>query len=240
MSHRVLTISFVIGLLFMGVSVADAESIALKQEGGTFVVPVLINDKITLNFTVDSGAADVSIPADVFSTLIRAGTVAKNDLMDTRVYQLADGSQRQSQRFRIRSLRVGSLELRDVVASVAPPAGILLLGQSFLARLGSWSIDNQHQVLVINELPILNTTYPSSRTDDVAPPSQWVSFSTTVNDDRETFVDVSSIRVSDGIRRAWLRSAFAPHAKGAVWQRKRTSYELMRDAINCGEETFRL
>jgi hypothetical protein len=28
-------------------------------------VPVKINNALTLNFTVDSGAADVSIPADV-------------------------------------------------------------------------------------------------------------------------------------------------------------------------------
>jgi predicted aspartyl protease len=51
----------------------DAESIPLSMQGGTFVIPVLINGQITLNFTIDSGAADVSIPADVVSTLIRTG-----------------------------------------------------------------------------------------------------------------------------------------------------------------------
>jgi hypothetical protein len=63
-------------------------SIPLKPEGGTFVVPVLINDKITLDFTLDSGAADVE--------------------------------------------------------------GTLLLGQSFLSRLQTWSVDNQRHVLIIN------------------------------------------------------------------------------------------
>jgi clan AA aspartic protease (TIGR02281 family) len=145
-------IGFVIGLVLACASLANAESIALKQEGGTFVVPVLINDKITLNFTIDSGAADVSIPADVFSTLVRAGTITTADLRDKGLYKLADGSQRTSQRFRIRSLQVGNLTLRDVLASVAPPSGSLLLGQSFLARLESWSINNQRQVLEINQL----------------------------------------------------------------------------------------
>jgi clan AA aspartic protease (TIGR02281 family) len=134
-------------------SAANGESVALQQEGGTFVVPVLVNARITLNFTVDSGAADVSVPADVFSTLIRTGTVTKSDFIDVQVYQLADGSERRAQRFRIRSLRVGSLELRDVIASVAPPSGTLLLGQSFLARLKSWSIDNQRHVLEISQQP---------------------------------------------------------------------------------------
>jgi hypothetical protein len=40
--------------------------VALKKQGGIFVVPVQINGAITLDFTVDSGAADVSVPADVF------------------------------------------------------------------------------------------------------------------------------------------------------------------------------
>jgi hypothetical protein len=43
----------------------DAEGIPLLVQGGTFVIPVQINGQITLNFTIDSGAADVSIPADV-------------------------------------------------------------------------------------------------------------------------------------------------------------------------------
>jgi predicted aspartyl protease len=53
----------------------------LKKEGGTFVVPVQINGAITLDFTVDSGAADVSVPADVFSTLARTGTIRNSDII---------------------------------------------------------------------------------------------------------------------------------------------------------------
>jgi hypothetical protein len=127
------------------------ESIPLKPEGGTFVVPVLINDKIPLDFTLDSGAADVSIPLDVYSTLQRAHTISKADLLEPGVYELADGSTQRQVRFRIRSLKVGSVELRDVVGSIAPPKGSLLLGQSFLSRLPSWSVDNRHHALVIGE-----------------------------------------------------------------------------------------
>ena len=130
---------------------ARAESIPLIRERGTFVVPVVINDKIRLNFTIDSGATDVSIPANVFFMLTRAGTISESDFLDTRVYELADGSRQTSRRVRIRSLRVGNTEIRDVVASVSPQEGISLLGQSFLSRLRSWSIDNQRQVLLVNE-----------------------------------------------------------------------------------------
>jgi predicted aspartyl protease len=44
----------------------------MEQEGGVYVVPVRLNGAITLNAVVDSGASDVSIPADVVLTLMRA------------------------------------------------------------------------------------------------------------------------------------------------------------------------
>lgn len=127
------------------------ETVPLKSVHGTFVVPVLINGQITLDFTVDSGAADVSIPADVFSTLVRTGTIRTADYMDTREYELADGTKTRSRRFLIRSLRVGGVELQGVAASVAPTDGVLLLGESFLSRLGTWAIDNRRHLLVINQ-----------------------------------------------------------------------------------------
>jgi clan AA aspartic protease (TIGR02281 family) len=130
---------------------ADAESILLKREGGVLVLPVQVNNAITLNFTIDSGASDVVIPLDVFSTLSRAGTITSKDMLDSQTYELADGSHQKARRFRIRSLKMGNLELHDVVGSVAPTGGTLLLGQSFLSRLSSWSIDNQHNLLVVGE-----------------------------------------------------------------------------------------
>ena len=62
--------------------------ISMRRVGGINVVPVLINDAITLNFVLDSGAADVSIPANVVSRL----ALADADFIGQRKYQLADGS----------------------------------------------------------------------------------------------------------------------------------------------------
>jgi uncharacterized protein YecT (DUF1311 family) len=128
----------------------DPNAIPLSVQGGTFVIPVLINDQITLNFTIDSGAADVSIPADVVSTLIRTGTIRKSDFMGQRTYRLADGSTVPSATFVIRSLKVGNHLLENVTASVASADADLLLGQSFLRRFNSWSIDNKRQVLLLD------------------------------------------------------------------------------------------
>ena len=97
--------------ILLSCGAAYADSIPLIHSQGTLEVPVVINGKISLNFTIDSGATDVSIPAAVFSTLTRDGIVSSQDLLDKRVYKLADGSGELSQRFRIRSLRVGKLEV---------------------------------------------------------------------------------------------------------------------------------
>jgi len=87
----------------------SAESdVSLKKVGGTFVVPVEINGAITLDFTLDSGAADVSVPADVFSTLTRTGTIRDTDIIGKQTYILADGSETKSTTFTIRSLKVGN------------------------------------------------------------------------------------------------------------------------------------
>jgi predicted aspartyl protease len=121
----------------------------MQRQGGTFVVPVIINNAITLNFVVDSGAADVSIPADVVSTLMRTGTLKAADFYGKRTYVLADGSEIPSQTFRIRSLKVGDKVVENVNGSMASAKGDLLLGQSFLRHFKSWSVDNNRNVLVL-------------------------------------------------------------------------------------------
>jgi clan AA aspartic protease (TIGR02281 family) len=110
--------------------------------GGTFLVPVEINGRMTLDFILDSGASDVTLPSDVFTTLKRTGTVKESDVVGQRTYRLADGSKTQSDTFTIRTLKVGDIIIENVTASVAPSQGSLLLGQSFLQRFKSWSIDN--------------------------------------------------------------------------------------------------
>ncbi|MGH9772257.1 MAG: retropepsin-like aspartic protease family protein [Candidatus Acidiferrales bacterium] len=133
----------------------------MKADGGAYVVPVTINNAIKLNFIVDSGSADVSVPADVVLTLIRTGTIDHSDFLGNRTYQLADGSSLPSPVFRIRSLRVGCMSVSNVTASVSPVRATPLLGQSFLGRFRSWSVDNKNHSLVLKE--IKGTSYQVKR-----------------------------------------------------------------------------
>jgi len=116
---------------------------------GVYELPVRINGVLTLKFILDTGASEVNIPADVASTLLRTGTITESDFLPGQLYELADGSILKSSRFTIRELDLGGIRISQVPASVGPANGSLLLGQSFLGRLESWSMDNKRHVLII-------------------------------------------------------------------------------------------
>jgi len=141
--------------------------IPLEESGGTFVVPVTINDTISLKFTIDSGASYVTIPSDVASTLVRAGTITQDDYVGSDTFVLADGSEVPSPEFRIESLKVGNLVLHNVIASITNSKGSLLLGQTFLSKLQNWSIDNKRHVLVLAAED--QTTPPMNQAGDGIP-----------------------------------------------------------------------
>jgi predicted aspartyl protease len=48
-----------------------ADQILLEQEHGVYMVPVRINQGVSIPFIVHIGASEVAIPADVFRTLMR-------------------------------------------------------------------------------------------------------------------------------------------------------------------------
>jgi clan AA aspartic protease (TIGR02281 family) len=125
------------------------DRVLLASKGGILVAPVIINNSIKLDFFVDSGASDVTIPADLYSTLVRSGAITAADITGSRQFVNASGETSRATTFILRSLKVGTVEVSDVEASVAPLRGPLLLGQSFLKRFKSWSINNATQELIL-------------------------------------------------------------------------------------------
>jgi predicted aspartyl protease len=129
--------------------VENGDRVKMVESGGIYQVPVVINDALKLDFIVDSGATDVSIPADVVLTLIRTRTIEEGDFVGTEKYSLADGSTASSRVFIIRSLKVGERTVTNVRGSITDLNGPLLLGQSFLSKFKSWSQDNMSHELVL-------------------------------------------------------------------------------------------
>jgi len=217
---------------------AYSESIPLIHEHGLLQVPVVINGKLSLNFTIDSGATDVSIPRNVFSALTRDGIVSPEDLLDKRIYKLADGSGEISQRFHIRSLRVGKSEVRDVMASVGDSGGLMLLGQSFLSRLKSWSIDNEQQALLITESATSRSPLITPRAKDSHGGSAWVRVTALKSSEGEFFVNPASFQGKRNLRSFFEKHVFPTHTE--KWQGKWVSYAMDHWEFNCGEEKAKL
>jgi clan AA aspartic protease (TIGR02281 family) len=133
-----------------GAATRAQETIPIEAQDGAYVVPVLVNGVLPLKFIVDSGSADVSIPAEVASTLRKLGTMSGADFLGSKTYVLADGSKVSSEIYRIESLKIGGLVMPNVTVRVSAEKSSLLLGQSFLRRLKSWSLDNSKQILIID------------------------------------------------------------------------------------------
>jgi hypothetical protein len=134
---------------------ATTLSIALRPVGGILAVPVLLNGTVSANFVVDSGAAYVSIPDNIIQALRTAGKLSDADFVGEASGKLADGSVIKSKVLVLRQLVVGNRVLENIRAIAAPAKGLPLLGQSFLQRFNSWSIDNDRKVLLLQEKEIV-------------------------------------------------------------------------------------
>ena len=130
-------------------SAGAPQIVPLEAYNGAFMVPVVLNNVLTEKFIVDSGAADVSISADVASSLKKMGAITGADLLGSKVYIMADGSRVPSEIYRIASLKIGGREVKDVTVRITAGKSDLLLGQSFLSRLQTWSVDNARKVMIV-------------------------------------------------------------------------------------------
>lgn len=139
-------------LLALYQSFINAEIVKLIKEGETYSVPVTINDAIRLNFIVDSGASDVTIPYDVFSTLRRTGTITSKDILEEKKFEMANGAIEKYYAFNIRQLKIGNQYIYNIQAAASKHVdGALLLGQSALKKLEPWGLDTSKDIIYIKE-----------------------------------------------------------------------------------------
>jgi predicted aspartyl protease len=73
--------------------------------------------------------------------------VGPADLLGWATFTMADGNTHRQPKYRLHALTVGNITLTDVLCTVGEHEGSTLLGQSFLNRLKTWSIDPRRGVL---------------------------------------------------------------------------------------------
>ena len=153
MKHGSLFFTFIIIALLITVDciAQSPNEIKLIKNGGVYEVPVILNNVLSINFILDSGAADVSISPDVALTLIKTKTITDNDWLPGAYYRFADGSTAKSKRFNLKSIKIGNVKLTNVTCSISNSIEApMLLGQSALQKLGRYSIDYNKMVIKLN------------------------------------------------------------------------------------------
>ena len=144
------TLPAMVLLIALPLHPAAAETIQLKKHaGGGFLIPGRVNDAVGVTFILDTGASDVLIPDEVARELESTGKLDRGDFIGTRTYVLADGSKVPSRRILLRQLTVGDVTVSNVTANIGRPGSPPLLGQSFLSKFASWTLDNERNVLVL-------------------------------------------------------------------------------------------
>ncbi len=127
----------------------DEDQVSMNFENGVYTVPVKLNNVLSMNFVLDPGASDVSISPDVFMVLYKAGTITNDDFIGTQNYQFADGTTAKSDVFKLKIIKIGDKEIKDVKASISNSLNSpLLLGQSALKKLPGYRIDNNRKLLI--------------------------------------------------------------------------------------------
>lgn len=132
------------------------EEIPFTQESGVCKVKCAING-LPLHFIFDTGATDVSISSVEATFMAKNDFLSSSDIIGKQNYQTADGNITEGTVFNLKDVKLGSLHLNNIKASVVRnQAAPLLLGQSVLSKLGKIEIDNTKKVLRITHKQKIN------------------------------------------------------------------------------------
>ncbi|MFH0799521.1 MAG: retroviral-like aspartic protease family protein [Pseudomonadota bacterium] len=142
----------IVSLLLLSICIirpAFSEEIKMRSVGGVYTVPVRLNNALTMDFMIDTGAADIGLSDEIAGRLLSTGIMTERDFNGSERYTLADGSSVACRALVLRSVRIGGREVSEVKASACPGKAPLLLGQSFLKKLGPWALDYGREFLVV-------------------------------------------------------------------------------------------
>lgn len=167
----------IIGLItFLLFSFIHAEDVELSYRGGVYHTPVTLNGSVRLEFVVDTGAASVYIPEDVFRTLIRTGTVSESDFLRMGKSETASGEIIENPIVNIRQLQIGNQVIHNVEAAIGGMSASLLLGQSALQQLEPWSINTSKKILTMKSTAPEIYTYLNNSQSSTITRSQILDF----------------------------------------------------------------
>jgi clan AA aspartic protease (TIGR02281 family) len=138
----------ILAVVLLSINLVSAkEVIDMKKESGVYTIPCEVNG-LKLRFIFDTGASVVSISLTEVSFMLKNGYLDADDIIGTTDVAVANGSVDENYIINIKSLKIGSVTLKDVRAVVSNGLDApLLLGQTVLDKLGHWSFRNSQLIL---------------------------------------------------------------------------------------------
>lgn len=125
------------------------EIIYMAKEGGVYTIPCEVND-LKLKFIFDTGASDVSISLSEAMFMLKNGYLSENDFIGSNKFKIANGDIVEGTTIVLRKLKIGSITLYNIQASIVHSmSSPLLLGQSALKKLGRFSFDYSNNTLAL-------------------------------------------------------------------------------------------
>lgn len=132
-------------LLFIFVGCAKTYTVPLQKDNTAYVVRAKLNG-VEIPMLLDTGATTSNITLNLIDTL----NVKISDTLKGRWYILADGSEQYCPVFKLRTLELGNLKLKNIECNVSvSPNSIILLGNDVLKKFKRVKIDNKHKKLIL-------------------------------------------------------------------------------------------
>jgi len=119
------------------------EFVDLISENGVFKVPVILNNSVFSYFIFDTGASDLFISPKIKAKLISNNSLSEQrDFIGKTSYVDANGTVEVCDVYHLKSVKVGNREIENVTCAVANnDIDDMLLGQSFMEKLGTFEIN---------------------------------------------------------------------------------------------------
>jgi clan AA aspartic protease (TIGR02281 family) len=125
----------------------DKVSVPIQKQGEVVIVPVTVNQRVSVKFVVDTGASYTLISRDTARQL----GIDMGQKLPTIPFQTANGTI-QAPLVNLESIEVGGMQMKDLTAAVHdvfPDSGVAgLLGLNFLSNF-RMDIDTDNGILVL-------------------------------------------------------------------------------------------
>lgn len=161
---RRLLISFILifNLVLSFASVAQERISMTLEKSGVYTIPCEVNG-LKLRFVFDTGAADVHLSLVEAAFMLKNGYIDENDFIGSGTYTMADGSILENAMVNLRTIKIGNTVIRNVKACISSKINAsLLLGQSAIQKMGSYSIDGS--TLILSKKNVSNDSYANTTT----------------------------------------------------------------------------